>query len=153
MFYLVDETDISENSETLLRRGKWGARIHRSFCNKDQVVGTSKDYCERKSDISRNLLLFYLWENARVTCIQVIEWFTEIIPLKCPSALWDQYLVFSPLESLGAPWQWGSRSCWLLDGGTSCLHPEFPHQGDSNAMAATSFVYWQGGQYFFNHSR
>ena len=92
MFYLVDKTDNSENSETLLRRGKGGARTHTSFCNKDQVVGTSKDYCERKSDISRNLLLFYIWENAKKSDI------TEIIPLKCPSALWDQYLVFSPLN-------------------------------------------------------
>ena len=28
-----------------LWRGKGGASIYRSFCNKDQVVGTSKDYC------------------------------------------------------------------------------------------------------------
>ena len=83
--------------------------MYRRFHNKKQVVGTSKDYCERKSDISRNLLLFYVWENAKVTCIQVIE--SEINPLKCPSALWDQHLVFFPLESLGAPWQWGSCSC------------------------------------------
>lgn len=27
-----------------LRRGKEGARIYRSVCNKDQVTGTSKDY-------------------------------------------------------------------------------------------------------------
>ena len=88
----MDKTDISENSEALLRRGKRGARTHMSFCNKDQVVGTSKDYCERKSDISRNLLLFYVRENAKKSDI------TEIIPLKYPSALWDQYLVFSPLN-------------------------------------------------------
>ena len=52
MFYLVGilrasslEDSLSDNSKGPLRRGKGEARIYRSFCNKDQVVGTSKDYC------------------------------------------------------------------------------------------------------------
>ena len=38
--------ELSEDfSEELLQRGKEGARIHRGFCNRDQVlVGTSIDY-------------------------------------------------------------------------------------------------------------
>ena len=35
---------VSGNSERLLQCGKGGARIYRSFCNKDQVDGTSKNY-------------------------------------------------------------------------------------------------------------
>ena len=51
MFYLADETKdlslghrISDSSERLVWRGKGGARIYRSFCNKDQVIRTSEDY-------------------------------------------------------------------------------------------------------------
>ena len=32
-------------SEGLFQRGNGEARIYRSFCNKKQVVRTSKDYC------------------------------------------------------------------------------------------------------------
>lgn len=35
---------ISDYSKRQLHRGKGGARIYRSVCNKDQVIGTSKDY-------------------------------------------------------------------------------------------------------------
>ena len=34
---------LSNSSEGLLQRGKEGAKIYRSFCNKNQAVGTSKD--------------------------------------------------------------------------------------------------------------
>ena len=44
MFYLADKTE-DVSSEGRLPRGKGGARIYRGFCNKGQVVGTSKDYC------------------------------------------------------------------------------------------------------------
>ena len=36
---------LSDSSEGPLLRGEGGARIYRSFCNKDRVVRTSKDYC------------------------------------------------------------------------------------------------------------
>ena len=39
---------LSGSSEVLLHRGKAGARMGRSFCNKHQAVGTSEDYCEFK---------------------------------------------------------------------------------------------------------
>lgn len=55
IIYLVDKTeDISPegnpsgHSERLLQRGKAGATVYGSFCSKDQVVETSKDYCWRK---------------------------------------------------------------------------------------------------------
>ena len=62
MFYSADKTEdlnlghsMSDNSERLLGGGKrGGARIDRSFCNKDQVVGTSNDYWElRKTRLSQ----------------------------------------------------------------------------------------------------
>lgn len=50
-FYLEDKTEdinlgygISDNCERLLPRDKGDARIYGSFCNKDQIVRTSKDY-------------------------------------------------------------------------------------------------------------
>ena len=49
MFYLADKTEdlspghrISDSSEGLLQRGKGGARIYRSFYNKDQVLEHQK---------------------------------------------------------------------------------------------------------------
>ena len=52
MSYFADKTEIlglgysiSDGSKGLVGRGKGGARIYMGFCNKDQVVGTSKDYC------------------------------------------------------------------------------------------------------------
>ena len=35
---LSPESSISDSSERLLQRGTGGARVHRDFCNKDQVV-------------------------------------------------------------------------------------------------------------------
>ena len=50
ILYLADKTEhlsledrLSDISEGLLCRGKGEARIYWSFCNKDQVVQTSKD--------------------------------------------------------------------------------------------------------------
>ena len=52
LFYLVDKTkdlslghSLSASSEALLQRGNGRARMYGSFCNKNQVVGTSKYYC------------------------------------------------------------------------------------------------------------
>ena len=52
MFYLADFLrtsspghSLSDSSEGLLPRGKEGGGIYKGFCNKDQVVGTLKDYC------------------------------------------------------------------------------------------------------------
>ena len=53
MFYSADilktsspETRLSDHSEGPLRRGKGEiGRVYRSFCDEDQIVGTSKGYC------------------------------------------------------------------------------------------------------------
>ena len=52
VFLLVDKTEDlspehspSDSSEGLLQIGKVEARICGDFCNKNKVVGTSKDYC------------------------------------------------------------------------------------------------------------
>ena len=55
MLYLTDfprtpspEDRISGHSEGRPWRGKAEAKLYRGFCNKDQVVGTSKHYCQLK---------------------------------------------------------------------------------------------------------
>ena len=52
MIYLADKTEDlspedkpSGHSERLLQGGKTGASVYGRFCNKDQVVETSKGYC------------------------------------------------------------------------------------------------------------
>ena len=60
MFYLADKTEdlspgrnVFDNSKGLLWRGKGGARIYRSSCNKDHVVETSRLLLiKEKPDIS-----------------------------------------------------------------------------------------------------
>ena len=42
---LGPEDSPSDSSEGLLWKGKVEARICRDFCNKNKVVGISKDYC------------------------------------------------------------------------------------------------------------
>ena len=51
MFYSVEKTEdlslehsISDSSEWLIQRGKWGARVYTSFYIKDKIVKTSKDH-------------------------------------------------------------------------------------------------------------
>ena len=51
------------------REARWGARIYRSFCKKDEVVRTSTDYpyLKKPSYLKlSNLALFYVREDARV---------------------------------------------------------------------------------------
>ena len=60
---------LSDCSEGLLWRGNGGARVYRSFCNKNQVVGTSNNYCWLKKirhPKLRNLPVFCVQEDARV---------------------------------------------------------------------------------------
>ena len=61
---------ISSNSEKLLPKRQMGSQeIYRSFCNKDQVVGTSKDYwllMKTRYPKLRNLALFCVLEDIRV---------------------------------------------------------------------------------------
>ena len=52
MFYSVDKTEdvspedsLSDSSEGTAPKSKGGARMYRSFCNKNQGVRTSKHYC------------------------------------------------------------------------------------------------------------
>ena len=49
---------LSNHSAGLLQRAKGGASIYRSFCNKNQVVGTSKYCCYLKK--TRHLKLMNL---------------------------------------------------------------------------------------------
>ena len=128
MFSLADKTEglrpedsLSDGSEVLLQRGHGGAEIHSSFCDKDQVVGTSKDYCSLKKTRHlrlRNLALFYVWEDARA-------WLTEI-PWTYTSATWGLYPVLSHPESpQDAPWQGvGGRNilCLLICQGIFFTH-------------------------------
>ena len=51
IFYALDllrmiaQDSLSGSSERLFQRGKGRDRIHRSFCSKDYIVETQKDYC------------------------------------------------------------------------------------------------------------
>ena len=67
----------SSNPERNTPKRSWGARLHRSFTVKGKVVWTSKDYCKWKKTRClklRNLVLFYMWEDA------IIPQLTEISP-------------------------------------------------------------------------
>ena len=76
MFYSLDFLrtsslggGLSDCSDRLLWRGKAGARVYRSFCDKDQVAGISKDYCSFKKTRHlkfKNSVLVYVWEDARL---------------------------------------------------------------------------------------
>ena len=67
--FQAQETRFLDLSENLLLRGERGARIYRSFCSKDYGIRTPKDYCSLQKTRHlklRNLVLFYIWEDARV---------------------------------------------------------------------------------------
>ena len=76
IFYLVGKTENLSQGHSLsaLRicsseETRWGANICRSFRSKDQVVRTSKDYCQLKKTWNlkfRSLALFYVWEAVRI---------------------------------------------------------------------------------------
>ena len=121
------------------------------FCNKDQVVGASKDYCWlRKTRYLklRNLVLFCVWEDAKPSLIKTI-------PLTCTSATRSWCPVLCHPVSSGCTIRdgWGG---WLLTG-VGCQEPAsllsslrvrwwgavmWWLDGDR------SLVYWYGRQYF-----
>ena len=94
-----------------------------SFCNKDQLVRTSKDYCQLKKTRYlklRNLVLFFVWEDARVhthwhhssdMCLSYLETFSFCVPSECTIK--------------------DGCSGWLLDGRAFCYYPCIPY----NVMA------------------
>ena len=68
------------------------------FCNKGQIVWMSKDYCKLQKTIYsklRNLVFFSIWGKMQESGL------TEVIPSRCPSAIWGQHPVFSHPE---LPW-------------------------------------------------
>ena len=115
--------------EGLLPRGKGGARIYTGFCNKDQVVRTSKDDCWLKKARHlklRNLVPFCVWEDARVWA----QWnhsfelhLSSLGPVSCAFSSWVSS--GAPLRGL----QW-LRAWWPA----SCLHPEFPQSSPSRLL-------------------
>ena len=60
---VVSQIALKDGSEEV--RG--GAK-NRGLCSKDQAAGTSKDYYLKKTSYLRlrNLVFFYVWEDARV---------------------------------------------------------------------------------------
>ena len=78
---LAWEDSLSESSEGLFPRGKGGTRIYRSFAGKKKknVVKHQKitdNHKKQTSQVNGFLVLFYVWEDARVQLI-------DIIPLTC----------------------------------------------------------------------
>ena len=136
------------SSERLLGRCKRGARMYRSIYNKDQVVGTSKDYSwlKRTRHLKlMNLVLFYIWEDAKLWAhwdYSFDKHFGYLGPVSCAFSFW-----VSSGCTVGGCLQ------WLM--AASCFYPEFPQGSPSGQlqceglMATTSFVYWYGRQHFF----
>ena len=123
MFYSTDflrtstqETGPSDHSEGWLQRDKEGAGIERSFCNK--IPGSYYYYLLKKTKYLklRNLVLFCIWEDARVR------------------AYWNHsfdmhlsYLV--SISYVFSPWiYWGCTIRWDGDCFSSrhYFHPQFP---------------------------
>ena len=102
MFYSVDKTEElnpDTASQIALRdcsveaRGRPG---YMSFCNKDQVVRTSKEsLLIKENQISqvKEFSSFSMYGKMQESGL------TEIIPLICTSAIWGQYPVLSLPES------------------------------------------------------
>ena len=90
---------IPANPRERLWGGEGRRQITWKFCDKGQVVWTSKDYCWLKKfryPTLRNLALFFVREHAGL-------WLTETIPLRCASPIWGWDPVFSYPE-----FPWGS---------------------------------------------
>lgn len=106
MFYLVDTEDshpvdtLSNHSAGLLQRGKGGASIYRRFCNKNQVVGTSKYYC-------------YLKKTRHLKLMNLMHFYTRVW------AHWNTVrasILFFPVWISSGYTVQGSCSGWWLDG-------------------------------------
>ena len=128
MFNSVDKSanispghSISDNSERLLWGGKEGARIYRSFRNKRPGSWNIKrSLLIKENQISqvKNLMLFYVWEAARVRA----HW----------NHSFDMHLSYlGPVSVSPRPAHWGRRK--------DCSVP---------AGWLQHFVYWYGRQYF-----
>ena len=118
MFNSVDKSEnispghsISDNSERLLWGGKEGARIYRSFQNKrpgSWNIKRSLLIKENQMSQVQNLMLFYVWETARVRAswnhsFDMHLGYLEPVPCSFPSWVPSR----SPL---------GAAVMWWLDG-------------------------------------
>ena len=88
---------LSDSSETLLQRGKGRARIYRNFCNRNQVVRTLRDNCQKGNQACPiNEFSTYVWEEVRhwvhwnhpfdmhLHCLEPVSRFSPMwIPLGC----------------------------------------------------------------------
>ena len=130
MFYLAEFLrtsssggSLSDNSEGLLWRGEEGAQIQRGFCNRDQVVGTSRDYCSLKRirhHKLRNLALFYVWEDARVWAHWNHSFAMHLSYLGPASHSFPSWV------PSGCTFGGGCRGWGLGSGQPICLHPASP---------------------------
>ena len=132
---------LSDNSEGLLWRGKRGVRRYRSFCNKDWVVQTSK-----RAQLVKEKRISQVNEFNTFPCmIRYESGLIEIIHLICTLAIWNQHPIFFPsLVPLRCTLESSCSGWGLIDG----LAMGWGEGGCSGLIAATSFVYWYGKQYF-----
>ena len=140
MFYLADkaenlspECSFSDSSEGVVWRGKGRGRRYRSFCNKDQVVGTLKDYYWFKK--IRYLVKEF---NAFLTMGRCKRLGSQKSVLWCAPQLSGAsilcFLILRLLRMLHCGVAEGADG-WMA---ASCFYPEFPqgsHQGGCNVMA------------------
>ena len=113
---------ISGNPERTASRRRGRIQVIQRFCNKGQVVWTSKDYCSLKKTRYpklRNLALFYEWEDARVWA----HWnhsFDMHLSCRGQYTLFISWIYFPRGSPFGVAAIW-----WPLDGRYSSLS-EFP---------------------------
>ena len=133
-------------SPITLREFLWGNKIISKFCNKGQVGWTSKDYCKWKKTgyfMLRNLVLFYLWEDARV-------WSHWNHSFDMHLSFWEPGSCFHIITFLKFRCgEWLQSDSCEMSGTLSFLNSLRAHQLTKMVAAiaddVTSFVYWCGG--------
>ena len=99
-----------------------GARIYKSFCNKDQVVRTSKDYCwlkrARLSQIKEFHALLCIGRCKNLGSLKSFLWHVAQLSSQCPVLSHPE----SPRGALGERAVVGGLQQPLAFG----FHPEFP---------------------------
>ena len=139
------------HSKILFQRGSRGNQAIWEFLQQRPVVRTPKDCYELKKTRYlkwRNLALFYVWEDARVWAHWNRSFDVHLIyagPIPC---------VFSSWVSSGCTVGGWLKCLMIWWREALCFYPEFPLGSPSEQLsrddliAATSFVYWYGRQYF-----
>ena len=121
---------LSDSSEELFQRSKGGARISRSFCWKKKKLcsWTSKDYCWSQKNRHFKLtilVLFYVWEGARVQAHwnDFLDMYLHYLgPASCFSPSWIPPRVPHTARGGYSGWWLGSILFTGMAGSAFCPH-------------------------------